>query len=158
MVYLQLVSHFLLKYRMARRFCSKATERTGKGLRTAPRDALIADSIPESSSGKAFGIHRTINRQELCSVLSLPFALLQTMDIRGIFLVSLIPGSIAVIILIFVVKEVHVKKLSNTTKVISNFGNVLRENRSFVFLIVLSGIFSLGAFNYSFILLKDLMT
>ena len=36
-------------------------DRVGKGIRTAPRDALIADSIPESSSGKAFGIHRTLD-------------------------------------------------------------------------------------------------
>src|SRR5947208_13693778 len=79
------------------------------------------------------------------------------MDIRGIFLVSLIPGAVAVIILIFFVKEVAVKrKLSNiiTTRVFSNFRNVLRSNRPFVILLVISGIFSLGAFNYSFILLK----
>ena len=43
-------------------FFVRAVDRTGKGLRTAPRDALIADSISESSSGKAFGIHRTIDQ------------------------------------------------------------------------------------------------
>lgn len=43
-------------------FAVRAADRTGKDLRTAPRDALIADSIPESSSGKAFGIHRTIDQ------------------------------------------------------------------------------------------------
>ncbi len=42
-------------------FIVRAADRVGKGIRTAPRDALIADSIPESSSGKAFGIHRTLD-------------------------------------------------------------------------------------------------
>jgi MFS family permease len=126
-------------------------------LRTAPRDTLISDSIPESRSGKAFGIHRTIDQTGAIVGPIAAFALLQVMDIRGIFLVSLIPGAVAVIILIFFVKEVAVKrKLSNiiTTRVFSNFRNVLRSNRPFVILLVISGIFSLGAFNYSFILLK----
>jgi MFS family permease len=43
-------------------FVVRTTDRTGKGLRTAPRDALIADSVSESISGKAFGIHRTVDQ------------------------------------------------------------------------------------------------
>lgn len=138
-------------------FAVRAADRTGKGLRTAPRDALIADSIPESISGKAFGIHRTIDQMGAIVGPIAAFALLQVMDIRGIFLVSLIPGAIAVIILIFIVKEVVIKKRlssTNTATVFSNFGNVLKGNRPFVILLIISGVFSLGAFNYSFILLK----
>jgi MFS family permease len=140
-------------------FFVRIADRTGKGLRTAPRDALIADSIPESSSGKAFGIHRTIDQSGAIAGPIAAFALLQIMDIRGIFLVSLIPGAVAVIILIFFVKEVAIKRgLSSattiTTKILSNFSKVLKGNRPFTLLIIISGIFSLGAFNYSFILLK----
>src|SRR5919205_280064 len=91
-------------------FIVRAADRTGKGLRTAPRDALIADSIQESSSGKAFGIHRTIDQIGAIAGPIAAFALLHIMDIRGIFLVSLIPGVIAVMILIFYVKEVVVKR------------------------------------------------
>ena len=40
-------------------FAVRATDRVGKGIRTAPRDALISDSISTSISGKAFGIHRS---------------------------------------------------------------------------------------------------
>ncbi len=40
-------------------FIVRTADRIGKGVRTAPRDALIADSVSESISGKAFGIHRT---------------------------------------------------------------------------------------------------
>jgi MFS family permease len=120
---------------------------------------LIADSIPESSSGKAFGIHRAIDQSGAIAGPIAAFALLQVMDSRGIFVVSLIPSAIAVIILIFLVKEVAIKRaLSSgttiTTKILSNFSNVLKGNRPFTLLIIISGIFSLGAFNYSFILLK----
>jgi MFS family permease len=143
-------------------FFVRASDRTGKGLRTAPRDALIADSIPETSSGKAFGIHRTIDQSGAIVGPIAAFALLQIMDIRGIFLISLIPGAIAVVILIFYVKEVAIKRgLSNvtvataiTTKILSSFGKVLKGNRPFTILIIISGVFSFGAFNYSFVLLK----
>jgi MFS family permease len=139
-------------------FFVRAADRAGKGLRTAPRDALIADSISESNSGKAFGIHRTIDQTGAIVGPIAAFALLQVMGIRGVFLVSLIPGAVAVLILIFIVKEVSTKKrsLSNAiaTKVFSSFANVLKANRPFALLLVISGIFSLGAFNYSFILLK----
>ena len=143
-------------------FFVRAADRTGKGLRTAPRDALIADSIQESSSGKAFGIHRTIDQSGAIVGPIAAFALFQIMDVRGIFLVSLIPGAVAVMILIFLVKEVAIKRgvstatitTAITTKVISSFSKVLKGNRPFTLLIIISGIFSLGAFNYSFILLK----
>jgi MFS family permease len=144
-------------------FLVRAVDRIGKGLRTAPRDALIADSIQESNSGKAFGIHRTIDQSGAIAGPISAFALLQVIDIRGIFLVSLIPGAIAVMILIFLVKEVAVKRgLSSTTtaataiptKMLSSFSKVLKGNRPFTLLLIISGIFSLGAFNYSFILLK----
>jgi len=134
-------------------FIVRAADRVGKGVRTAPRDALIADSIPESSSGKAFGIHRTLDQAGAIVGPVVAFALLQIIGIRGIFLFSLIPGAIAVVILIFIVKDVAAKRRINTT-MLSNVGNVLKGNRPFVLLLVISGIFSLGAFNYSFVLLK----
>ena len=138
-------------------FIVRAIDRIGKGVRTAPRDALIADSIPETMSGKAFGIHRTID--QLGAILGpiAAFAVLQVMDIHFVFLFSLIPGVVAVIILIYFVKEVVVKRYSSTkVTVLSNIGSLItkRENRPFVFLLVISGIFGLGAFNFSFILLK----
>jgi sugar phosphate permease len=91
-------------------FLVRAADRTGKGLRTAPRDALIADSIQESNSGKAFGIHRTIDQSGAIAGPIAAFALLQIMDVREIFLLSLIPGALAIMILIFLVKGVAIKE------------------------------------------------
>jgi MFS family permease len=144
-------------------FLVRAADRIGKGLRTAPRDALIADSIPESSSGKAFGIHRTIDQSGAIAGPIAAFALLHIMDIRGIFFISLIPGAIAVVILIFYVKEVATKRglsganitaTTMTAKMVSSFSKVLKGNKPFTLLLVIAGVFSLGAFNYSFVLLK----
>lgn len=137
-------------------FIVRTTDRIGKGLRTAPRDALIADSVSESISGKAFGIHRTIDQMGAILGPIAAFSLLQIMDIRGVFIVSLIPGAIAVLILILFVKEIAIKRggHSKAATVFSNIGTVMSNNKPFVFLLIISGIFSLGAFNFSFVLLK----
>lgn len=135
-------------------FIVRAMDRVGKGVRTAPRDALIADSVSESISGKAFGIHRTIDQLGAIVGPIVAFAILQIMDIKAVFLFSLIPGAIAVIILIFFVKEVAIKKITSSKGIFGNIYVLLNENKSFVILTVITGVFSLGAFNFSFVLLR----
>jgi MFS family permease len=136
-------------------FVVRFGDRMGKGIRTAPRDALIADSVSEPKVGRAFGIHRTIDQIGAIVGPLTAFGLLQIVDIRGIFLLSLIPGAIAVLMLVFFVKEVAVKKSSATkTTIFSNMGHIIRGNRPFVLLLVIAGIFGIGAFNFPFILLR----
>lgn len=128
----------------------------GKGLRTAPRDALIADSVQESRAGRAFGLHRTIDQIGAILGPVATFALLQFIDIRGIFLLSLIPGAIALLILVFFVKEVALKRSTTSTRttMLSNIHHVIKDNRPFVLLLIITAIFGIGAFNFSFILLR----
>lgn len=134
-------------------FAVRATDRVGKGIRTPPRDALIADSVPVKIAGKAFGFHRALDSIGAVVGPIVAFALLQVMDIRGVFLMSLIPGAISVLVLIFVVKEIAIKSHVKKT-MLSNITGVLRNNRPFVLLLIISAIFAAGAFNYSFVLLK----
>jgi MFS family permease len=86
-------------------FLVRLGDRVGKGLRTAPRDALIADSVQDSRSGRAFGLHGTI--YQIGAILGpiAAFSLLQFIDIKSIFLISLIPGGIALFILVFFEKR-----------------------------------------------------
>jgi MFS family permease len=136
-------------------FLVRFGDRVGKGLRTAPRDALIADSVQYSRSGRAFGLHRTIDQIGAILGPIAAFSLLQFSDIRSIFLISLIPGGIALLILVFFVKEVAIKRSRATrTTILSNIDRVIRGNRPFVLLLVITGIFGIGAFNFSFILLR----
>lgn len=131
----------------------RITDRIGKGIRTAPRDALIADSVVETSSGKAFGLHRTLDQTGAIAGPIVGYVLLQFLEIRDIFILSLIPGAIAVIILIVFVREVVSKVATSELK--KNFMHLLKENRRFIILLILTGIFGLGAYNFSFVLLKS---
>lgn len=131
----------------------RISDRIGKGVRTAPRDALISDSVTETTSGKAFGIHRTLDQTGAIAGPIAGYALLQFFDVRDIFLLSLIPGVIAIVILVFFVKEVIGK--DTTKEMQKNFSYLLRQNRPFTILLLITGIFCLGAYNFSFILLKS---
>lgn len=82
-------------------------DRVGKGIRGAPRDALIADSVDISVRGKAFGIQRTADHAGAVVGPLIAFAVLAWWHtpIRTVFWLAAIPGAIAVAIAVFLVKE-----------------------------------------------------
>jgi MFS family permease len=83
------------------------SDRVGKGLRTSPRDAIIADSTPAEFRGKAYGFHRAMDHSgAIVGPLAATALLLVYHDnIKTIFLLSIIPGAFAVSLLIFGLKE-----------------------------------------------------
>ena len=139
----------------------RIADRIGKGIRTAPRDALIADSVDESNSGKAFGIHRTLDQIGAIIGPLFAFLILELFggNIQYIFLLSIIPGIASLFILIYYVKDKFTidnnKVMAHKITFFSNLKNLFIENKIFVCLVIIIGIFSLGAFNYSFVLLKS---
>lgn len=131
-------------------FAVRLTDRAGKGTRTSPRDALISDSVAKSEAGKGFGLHRSLD--QLGAVLGplFAFAAIPFIGIRGVFWVSFIPAALGLLILVFFVKDTRGKVRQGTA--LQNVRTVL--NREFVFLLVFLGIFAIGAYNFSFILLE----
>ena len=77
-------------------------DRLGKGLRTAPRDALIAGAVDEHQRGWAFGVHRTLDHAGAVIGPLLAFALLSLgVALGDVFLWSVIPGVLVVLLLVF---------------------------------------------------------
>jgi MFS family permease len=141
---------FALASTVGQAFTVRVVDRAGKGTRTSPRDALISDSISKAEAGKGFGLHRSLD--QVGAVLGPLFAFLAVpfIGVRGVFWVSFIPGLAALIILLVWVRDsrAHVGRESP----FQNVRAVL--NREFVLLLVFLGIFTVGAYDYSFILLK----
>ena len=83
------------------------TDRVGKGLRTSPRDAIIADSTPPEFRGKAYGFHRAMDHAGAVVGPLAATALLLAFhdDIKTIFLLSFIPGLLAVAMLLIGLRE-----------------------------------------------------
>ncbi|OYT61697.1 MAG: hypothetical protein B6U69_03120 [Thermofilum sp. ex4484_15] len=88
----------------------RVADRIGKGIRTAPRDALLSSSVNEREAGRAFGLHRTLDQAGAVIGPLIATALVTLMDLRKVFLASLLPGSTALIVLYLLVREVEVRK------------------------------------------------
>lgn len=83
-------------------------DRVGKGMRSAPRDALLAESAPAERRGAAFGIHRAADHAGavLGPLLASALLLLLPGRLRWIFLLALLPGLVSVLVILLRVREV----------------------------------------------------
>ena len=92
-------------------FAGRMVDRIGKGIRVAPRDALLADCTPEGRRGTAFGLHRAMDTLGAAAGVAVAIWLVSTLghnlarsDYQRIFLFSLIPAALGVAAL-FLVRE-----------------------------------------------------
>ena len=99
-------------------FLGRVTDRIGKGMRSAPRDALIADSVDKANLGKAFGFHRT--GDNIGAVIGPGIALIGLAmldgDVRAVAMWALIPAIVSGLLTLFI-KENFVKPKKAEVKV-----------------------------------------
>ena len=127
-------------------------ERIGKGLRTAPRDALVAESCDESVRGKAYGFHRAMDGTGSIIGATLAFFLLPILGYRNVFLAAFIPGIIGAFAVLFIrEKNVPVKEKTKGTVVKVSLKELPVNLRLFI---VVSSVFAMGHFGYAFLLLR----
>jgi MFS family permease len=131
----------------------RVIERIGKGLRTAPRDAIVAESSDESVRGKAYGFNRAMDGFGSVSGAALAFLLLPIFGYRNIFLFAFIPGIIAVFVILFI-KEKKRPAREEEPKEISIKLSFKELPMNLKLLINVSSIFALGHFGYAFLLLR----
>lgn len=129
------------------------TDRFGKGVRTSPRDALIADSTPEDRRGLSYGFHRAMDSAGAVVGPLLAFLLLPLVNenCRVLFLIASVPAVLAVLVLVLFVKERGrlKEKVERLTKPrLSSF-----DRRFKVFILAVT-IFTLGNSSDAFLFLR----
>jgi len=124
-------------------------ERVGKGLRTAARDAIIADSMPKER-GRGFGIHRALDTSGAIAgaILVLLLFWFLGFDFKLIILSAAVISSLCLIPLRFVKEE---KKQPQEIALKSSLKKLGKPVKMFI---VISGIFALGNFSYMFFILR----
>ncbi|HOP32114.1 MAG TPA: MFS transporter [Candidatus Hydrothermia bacterium] len=140
---------------------ARFTDRIGKGIRTSPRDALIADSSSPEDRGKSFGFHRAMDTLGAVIGPLVAYLLLSAFSrswdtatsLRTIFFLSLIPGIIAILILIFTVREVQ--KDSAEEGSISLSLSIKGLSKNFKILLLIIFIFSMGNSSDTFLILRS---
>ena len=134
-------------------------DRVGKGIRTAPRDALVADNVKPEQRGLAFGLHRAADTAgAMLGILIAALivwrlqagsARLAENTFRTVVLVSLIPAFLAVLVLAVGTKEVSVG--GETHKVRISFKEL---GRDFTLFMLIVGIFDVGNSSDAFLVLR----
>jgi MFS family permease len=121
-------------------------DRTGK-IRSAPRDAIIADLSTDENRGKHFGILRSMdNLGAVCGIL-ICIAFFH-LGYRNLFLLAALPSAVAVLLVLALIKEIP-RGESRIFKGLS----LKHVDRNFWLFLVLSSFFALGSFSYSFLLI-----
>jgi MFS family permease len=125
-------------------------DRVGKGIRTSPRDALIADSVDPAARGKAFGFHRSMDHAGALIGPLAATALLTwfAVDIRTVFWLAAIPGVVAVLLILLKARDVE-RKVAAGGKPFGMFP----RGRLRTYLVILF-IFTLGNSSDAFLLLR----
>ena len=127
-------------------FVSKIVERSGK-MRDAPRDAVAADLSNHHNRGGNFGILRTMdNLGALCGALA-AIVLIRYLPMRTIFLYAAIPSIIGAILILIFIREHH-----NGFRLYEGL-HWKNLSASYKWFVLLNGIFSIGTFSYSFLLI-----
>ena len=131
---------------------ARFVDRFGKGVRTAPRDAIIADSVENNNLGKAFGFHRAMDTLGAVIGPAIAFLVLALFlnNFRLVFWLSVIPGIISVLLIIFFITEkAHKREAASIPKLtIKDF------NGNFRFYILVIFIFSIGNSSDAFLILR----
>ena len=129
-------------------------DRVGKGIRSAPRDALLADSVDVATRGAAFGFHRGADHAGavLGPLVASMVLLAQPANYRLVFALAAVPAAISVMILWLKVRERAVVTSQEKTNVkFEGFGGLPRRLRTFIFIVML---FTLGNATDAFLLLR----
>ncbi|HEX7679136.1 MAG TPA: MFS transporter, partial [Thermoanaerobaculia bacterium] len=86
---------------------ARLIDRTGKGIRSAPRDAIIADVTPAEDRGRAFGFQRALDHTGavLGPLLALLFLDVIHIPMRTLFMIAVVPGAVGVAMLLFFLRE-----------------------------------------------------
>src|SRR5258708_1060161 len=129
----------------------RVADRTGKGLRTSARDAMISDSVAEAHHGAAFGFHQALDHMGavMGPLLAVALLLWARLSLRSIFWMTLLPGALAVAVIVLGVAEAGGKGRASAEGVES-----FRPSREFWAFLLPLAVFNLGASSDLFLLFK----
>lgn len=134
--------------------CARLFDRTGKGIRGAPRDALVADATPAEQRGEAFGLRQSMDTigAFLGPLLAIYLMWLTSSNYRLIFWIAVIPGALAVAVLFFGVKEAEPKENQQKKKL--NFQALKEFKAAFWFVVAIGAICQVARFSEAFLILR----
>jgi MFS family permease len=135
---------------------ARLLDRVGKGVRGAPRDALVADITPPQLRGAAFGLRQSLDTVGafLGPMLAVGLMLLWANDFRAVFWVAVIPGMLAVALLLFGLREPETPTSTARRSNPIRRANLIRLGPAYWRVVVIGAVFTLARFSEAFLVLR----
>ena len=136
-------------------FTARLLDRVGKGIRGAPRDALVADIAPPEQRGAAFGLRQSLDTVGafLGPLLAVGLMLLWANDFRAVFAVAIIPAALCVALLVLGVQEPERPAGTPRVNPISQ-ASLQRLPRAYWWVVGVGAVFTLARFSEAFLVLR----
>ncbi len=134
---------------------ARLADRVGKGIRGAPRDALVADIAPPELRGAAFGLRQALDTVGafLGPMLAVAFMLLWQDDFRTVFWIATLPAIFCVALLIWGVQEPEKPRAAKRSNPISR-ANLTRLSPAYWWVVAIGAVFTLARFSEAFLVLR----
>jgi MFS family permease len=134
---------------------ARLLDRVGKGVRGAPRDAMVADIAPPQLRGAAFGLRQSLDTVGAFfgPLLAVGLMLLWANDFRAVFWVAVFPGLMAVALLLFGIHEPEHRQASKGRNPI-RWDNLIRLGSAYWWVVGFGAIFTLARFSEAFLVLR----
>jgi MFS family permease len=136
-------------------FVARFSDRIGKGIRGAPRDALVADLAPTGMRGAAYGLRQALDTVGAFTgpLLAVGLMLVWSGDFRAVFWVAVIPAALAVILLLFGIREPGSPPRGKGTRPI-RWSDLKRLSRAYWWTVLIGAALTLARFSEAFLVLR----
>ena len=137
-------------------FAARFADRIGKGIRGAPRDALIADLTPSAIRGAAFGLRQSLDTigAFVGPLLAMGLMLAWHDDFRAVFWVAVIPGVLSFLLIAFAVREPEANTVKAALPPRLNAATVRALGKPFAWVAIAGAALTLARFSEAFLVLR----
>lgn len=137
-------------------FGARFVDRIGKGIRGAPRDALVADITPPQLRGAAYGLRQSLDTVGafIGPLLALVFMIWFANDIKSVLWIAVVPAFIAVLLLIVGVREPESSEPIAGSRHHLTFADAKRLGLRYWLVVALGAVFTLARFSEAFLILR----
>lgn len=137
-------------------FAARFVDRVGKGIRGAPRDALIADMVPPKLRGAAYGLRQSMDSvgSFVGPILAVGFMALFAGDIKLVLWVAVIPAILAVVLLVVGVNEPERDRPHVMPRNLFTRYSLSQLSSEYWAVVILGGLFTLSRFSEAFLILR----
>ena len=136
-------------------FTARFIDRIGKGIRGAPRDALVADVASTDMRGAAFGLRQSLDTVGafIGPLIALGLMLLWANDFRAVFWIAVIPAVLAVALLVFGIREPEREPVARPINPIQR-ASLRKLSHAYWWVVAIGGVFTLARFSEAFLVLR----